>query len=195
MMQMDIYDLLYHLGITANYTGFFQTASAVRLCMEQPERLLLVTKWVYPDVAKRYKTNWKAVERNIRTVNGIVWEQNRPYLEELTGRGLPYKPGNAQLLAILVYSLLSQSPGSLAVHRLGETVTLPGEDHNMGVVDQAVNESGGETVISKHSVPLAELQIGSNDEAFPFIAVGDHLEKQLGGVLVEWNKANLVNDQ
>ena len=192
---MDIYDLLYHLGVTANYTGFFQTASAVRLCMKQPERLLLVTKWVYPDVARHYKTNWRAVERNIRTVNGLVWEQNRPYLEELAGRKLPHKPSNAQLLAILVYSLLAQSPGSLAVHRLGETLTLPGEDHNMGVVDQAVNESGGETVISKHSVPLAELQIGSNDEAFPFIAVGDHLEKQLGGVLVEWDKTNLVNDQ
>lgn len=194
-MQTEVYDLLYRLGITANYTGFFHTTFALQLCVEQPERLLLVTKWVYPDVAKRYKTNWKAVERNIRTVNGIVWEQNRPYLEELTGRGLPHKPSNAQLLAILVYSLLSQSPGSLAVHGLGETVAFTGEDHDMGVVDQAVNESGGETVISKHSVPLAELQIGGNDEAFPFIAVGDHLEKQLGGVLVEWNKTNLVNDQ
>lgn len=132
---MDSYGLLYSLGVTANYTGFFHTAFALQLCVEQPDRLLLVTKWVYPDVAKRYKTNWKAVERNIRTVNGIVWEQNRPYLEELTGRGLPHKPSNAQLLAILVYSLLSQSPGSLAVHRLGETVTLPGEDHDMGVVD------------------------------------------------------------
>ena len=113
---MDIYALLYRLGVTANYTGFFQTASAVRLCMEQPERLLLVTKWVYPDVARQYKTSWKAVERNIRTVNGLVWKQNRPFLEKLVGRELLSKPSNAQLLAILSYSLRSQSPGSLAVH-------------------------------------------------------------------------------
>ena len=181
---MDIYALLYRLGVTANYTGFFQTAFAVRLCMEQPERLLLVTKWVYPDVARQYKTNWKAVERNIRTVNGLVWEQNRPYLEELAGRKLPHKPSNAQLLAILVYRLLSQCAGSLAVHGLGETVALTGEDHDMGVVDQAVNEGGGEAVVPKDSIPLAELQIGGNDEAFPFIAVGDHLEKQLSSVLM-----------
>ena len=183
-MQTEVYDLLYHLGVTANYTGFFQTASAVQLCMEQPERLLLVTKWVYPDVARHYKTNWKAVERNIRTVNGVVWEQNRLYLEELAGRELPHKPSNAQLLAILVYSMLSQRTGSLAVHRLGEAVTLPGEDHDMGVVDQAVNEGGSEAVAPKDSIPLAELQIGGNDEAFPFIAVGDHLEKQLSSVLM-----------
>lgn len=174
---MDVYDLLYHLGVTANYTGFCQTALAVRLCMVQPERLLLVTKWVYPDVARQYKTNWRAVERNIRTVNGIVWEQNRLYLEELTGRELMSRPSNAQLLAVLSYSLLSQRAGSLVVHGLGEAITLPGEDHDMGVVDQAVNEGCGKAVVTKDGIPLAELQIGGNDEDFPFIAAGDHLKK------------------
>lgn len=192
---MDIYDLLYHLGVTANYTGFFQTASAVCLCVEQPERLLLVTKWVYPDVARQYKTNWKAVERNIRTINGIVWEKSRPFLEKLASRELLVKPSNAQLLAILAYSLLSQGAGPLAVHGLGETVTLPGEDHDMGVVDQTVNEGRSETVVPKDGIPLAELQVGGNDKAFSLVAVGDHLEKQLSGVLVEWNKTNFVNDQ
>ena len=192
---MDSYGLLYSLGVTANYTGFFQTAFAVQLCMKQPERLLLVTKWVYPDVARQYKTNWKAVERNIRTVNGLVWEQNRPYLEKLAGRELLYKPSNAQLLAILAYNLLSQSPGSLAMHGLGETVTLPGEDHDMGVVDQSVKEGCGKAVVPKDGIPLAELQVGGNDEALSFVAVGDHLEKQFGGILVEWDKANFVNDQ
>ena len=43
-----VYDLLYRLGITANYTGFFHSAYAVCLVLEQPERLLLVTKWLYP---------------------------------------------------------------------------------------------------------------------------------------------------
>ena len=143
----DIYALLHRLGVTANYTGFFQTALAVRLCMDQPERLLLVTKWVYPDVARRCKTNWKAVERNIRTVNGIVWEQSRPFLEKLASRELLSKPSNAQLLAILSYSLLSQRTGPLPVHGLGNAVTLPGEDYDMGAVDQSVNEGGSEAVV------------------------------------------------
>ena len=60
--------------------------------MEQPERLLLVTKWVYPEAARQYNTNWKAIERNIRTVNGIVWEQGRPFLEELASRELLSNP-------------------------------------------------------------------------------------------------------
>ena len=73
-----IYDLLYQLGVTANYTGFFHTAYAISLCAEQPDRLLLVTKWLYPEVARQYGTNWKAVERNIRTVSCIIWRENQP---------------------------------------------------------------------------------------------------------------------
>ena len=148
-LYRSIQDLLHRLGVTANYTGFFQTALAVHLCVEQPERLLLVTKWVYPDVARQYKTNWKAVERNIRTVNGLVWEQSHSYLEKLAGRELLSKPSNAQLLAILVHSLRSQCASPLAAHELGEPVTYTGEDHDMGVVDQAVNEGGGEAVVTK----------------------------------------------
>ena len=58
----DLYGLLNQLGVTANYAGFFHMACAVSLCIEQPDRLLQVTKRLYPDVAKQYGTNWKAVE-------------------------------------------------------------------------------------------------------------------------------------
>ncbi len=105
-----IYDLLYRLGVTANYTGFFHTAYAVSLCIGQPDRLLLVTKWLYPEVAKQYSTNWKAVERNIRMVGNIIWQENRPLLEKLAHRRLEQKPRNAQLLAILASSLDTSLP-------------------------------------------------------------------------------------
>ncbi|MCI8849277.1 MAG: sporulation protein [Oscillibacter sp.] len=101
----DIYDLLYRLGVTANYTGFFHTAYAVALCIEQPDRLLLVTKWLYPEVAKRYDTKWSAVERNIRTTCDIIWREKRSLLETLAQRPLLQKPRPAQLLAILASSM------------------------------------------------------------------------------------------
>ena len=56
-----ICDLLYQLGISANYKGFLHTAYAVSLCVEQQDRLLLVTKWLYPDVARKYGTNWNEI--------------------------------------------------------------------------------------------------------------------------------------
>ena len=101
----NIFDLLTQLGISANYTGFFQTACAVELCQADPERLLLVTKRVYPDVAKLCRTSCGAVERNIRTACGIAWKNNRLLLERLAHKPFPQKPFNAQFLAILLYSL------------------------------------------------------------------------------------------
>lgn len=167
-MLTEVYDLLYHLGVTANYTGFFHTAYAVSLCAEQPDRLLLVTKWLYPEVAKRYGINWKAVERNIRTVSCIIWREKRPLLEELAHRHLVEKPRNAQLLAILASSL---DPGPLAVHGLGEAIALTGEDNDVGVMDEPVNEGGSETVVTEDGVPLAELQVGGDDKAAALVTV------------------------
>lgn len=100
-----IYALLHQLGVTANYTGFYHTAYALKLCTEQSSNLLLVTKCLYPEVAKEYGTNWRAVERNIRTVCNIIWRENRPLLEQLAYRPLAKKPSAAQLLAILSESL------------------------------------------------------------------------------------------
>lgn len=101
-----IYELLYRLGATANYTGFFYAAYAVELALGDPQRLSLATKWLYPDVAKYYHTTWKAVERNIRTVIAIVWDKNRVLLEQLACGPLDEKPKTAQFLAILSASVL-----------------------------------------------------------------------------------------
>lgn len=102
--RAEIYDMLYNLGITAKYKGFYQTAYAIELCMEQPERLLSLTKRLYPEVAGRFGTNWKAVERNMRTVGSIIWQNRRLQLEKLAQAPLTEKPCTAKLLSILACS-------------------------------------------------------------------------------------------
>lgn len=69
-----------------------------------------MTKRLYPEVAKRYGTNWKAVERSIRTASCIMWRENRALLEELAGRGLEVQPQTAQLLAILAAGIKREGP-------------------------------------------------------------------------------------
>lgn len=96
-----IYDILYRLGFSADYTGFFYTSYAVWLSVRQPERLLLVTKWLYPDVARHYGTNWLTVERNIRTVASVAWGNNPRLLSELAGYTLTEKPTASQFISIL----------------------------------------------------------------------------------------------
>lgn len=98
---VHIYDLLRQLGVTANYTGFFHTSYAVYLAVQQQDRLLLVTKWLYPEVARHYRTTWQCVERNIRTVCEAAWVKNRSLLEQLAKCRLPNRPTPAAFLAIL----------------------------------------------------------------------------------------------
>lgn len=95
------------LGITANYVGFHHVAYAVSLTYRQPDSLLLVTKRLYPDVARQYHTKWQRVERNIRTVIAIAWTENRPLLEELAGYPLSRRPQPVQFLSILTSALHS----------------------------------------------------------------------------------------
>lgn len=101
-LSRKVYDILFMLGVTANYTGMSQAAYAILLCAEQPERLLLISKWVYPDVAVHCHTSQNAVERNLRTVGCVIWKENRSLLEKLACRALDHRPSTAQLLAILV---------------------------------------------------------------------------------------------
>lgn len=104
----EVYSLLNQIGITANYHGYFHTAWAVYLAAQQPERLSLVTKRLYPEVAKRCGTNWNCVERNIRTVAGVAWSNNRELLESWACHSLPRRPKASEFLAILATHLLSE---------------------------------------------------------------------------------------
>ena len=100
--------LMSRLGITANYTGYHHAAHAVMLSAQEPERLLLITKWIYPDVAKHYHTTWRGVERNIRTVCHLAWDKNRAELEHLAQHALPVRPSAGVFLAILATHVQSE---------------------------------------------------------------------------------------
>ena len=82
-----IYDLLYRLGVTATYTGFFHTS----------------------EVAKRYGTSWRCGERNIRSVSVVAWSRSRTVLEELARAPLNAAPGTSRFLAILTHTLSGNS--------------------------------------------------------------------------------------
>ena len=97
----EIYDLLYRLGLTAECNSFFHTAYAVYLARQQPERLLLATKWIYPAVARHYATTWMRVERSIRTTADVAWSANARLLERLARRSLHQSPRESTFIAIL----------------------------------------------------------------------------------------------
>lgn len=104
-MDMKIQQLLYTIGLTENYVGYQQMMIALEIAVQEAEALSLVTKRLYPETARRCGTNWKAVERNIRTALHCAWKNSRSTLEQLAGHSLDTMPKPAQFLAILVHGL------------------------------------------------------------------------------------------
>ena len=110
------YDLLRRLGGTANYKGFSYAAYAIALCAERPELLLLVTKDLYPAVAKQYQTTWKAVERDIRTLVAMIWAQNSAMLGRIAGSPLEKRPRSAKFIASTAADLQCSEMGKFFEH-------------------------------------------------------------------------------
>ena len=97
----DIHDLLFSLGVTSNYKGFFYISDATLLAILQPERLLFITKQIYPDVARKHFTTWSNVERDIRTVTMLVWDLCPDKLNHIANHKLKSRPSNSKFISLL----------------------------------------------------------------------------------------------
>lgn len=106
-MIANIHSLLHELGVTATYRGFSQTTRCVILAVEDMERLLLITKLLYNEVAKEYHTTFQGVERNIKTVVQVAWRRNRPLLEQLAQAPLTKEPTPSQFVEMLARQFLN----------------------------------------------------------------------------------------
>ena len=79
----------------------------------------------------------------------------------------------------------------MPAHGLPQTEALAAEDHDAAVVDQAVDEGGGQPAVAEHGIPLTEFEVGGDNETFLLIAVADDLEEELGSDPLRraWEKA------
>ena len=99
--HLSLKELLNRLGVTANYKGYHYVVLAVEHAVNNPESLILVTKLLYPAIAKGYQTRWQNAERNIRTAVDIAWTANAKFLEYIAQHSLPQKPKSSEFIAIL----------------------------------------------------------------------------------------------
>lgn len=109
-MRNEIYRLLRQMGMTENYVGFFYIVDAVCMAIEDPQRLCLVTKLIYLDVAKKNNTTPEAVERGIRLAISRMWKETPNTVARLSPVPLGKRPTNTKFLALL--TARAQNAGS-----------------------------------------------------------------------------------
>ncbi len=93
---------LRQLGAAQTYRGFDYTIDGALLILEDENRLKYVTKTLYPDIAQKHNTSWYCVERDIRTIVDVIWNNgDKEMLLCMSGENLEEKPNNAKFLKIL----------------------------------------------------------------------------------------------
>ena len=109
--------LMLDLGVPAHLKGYHYIRTAVLMAVDDMELVSSVTKLLYPDIAKEYKTTGQKVERAIRNAIEVSWQRgNMDAMERVfgfsahTGKG---RPTNSEYIARLADELQLHEEGLL----------------------------------------------------------------------------------
>ena len=95
---------------------------------------------------------------------------------------------------VLVCLVLGFDAGEAVDAAAAEPVAGAFEGEDVGVVDDAVDHGGGDGLVAEYCSPAGERQVGGQDERGVLVAGGDELEEQVGGVLLERQVSDFVDD-
>lgn len=101
-------DLLRKFNVTSKYKGYFQVIEATMMYVENSDKHLMITKEVYPAIAKKFKDDPRCIELNIRLVINRCWKNNQALLQSIANYPLPERPSNSEFLDMLAYYVSSQ---------------------------------------------------------------------------------------
>lgn len=108
----DTYDLetmvtefIHELGVPAHIKGYHYLRTAIMMVVKDMDLLNYITKELYPEIAKAYKTTSSRVERAIRHSIEVAWTRGKPQtMNDVfgytinTGKG---KPTNSEFIAMI----------------------------------------------------------------------------------------------
>jgi hypothetical protein len=83
----------------------------------------------------------------------------------------------------------------LGLLRFAEAIAVAGDLDEGGVVGETGDEADGARGVGKDGVPVAESEIGRQDDRLLVVALGDDLKEPVGGMGVVGEVAELVDAQ
>jgi len=108
-MENRITQIMRDVGVPAHIKGYQYMRDAVMLVIEDIELISSVTKRLYPELARRYKTTPSRVERAIRHAIEVAWTRGQvDTIHELFGYTINTKKGkptNSEFIAMIADKL------------------------------------------------------------------------------------------
>ena len=99
---LDAEGLLRGLGVTRKLVGFRYVAFMVEQVLDDPDRIQLITKRLYPDTGRRVSVNGKSVERSTRNLIQFCWKwTDHSFLGQIAGTTLRRAPTNSEFIDML----------------------------------------------------------------------------------------------
>ena len=108
----EVTNIIQNMGICANIKGYQYLREAIVLCYKDHEYIDVLTKGLYPEVAKKYKTTPSNVERGIRHAIEMAWKKRDKgvFKEYFSYTSMNSKrPSNGKFIANIVDSLHLQN--------------------------------------------------------------------------------------
>ena len=106
-LDLGIEAVLRSLRIDGTYKGYRYLVYGIRLVVQDPRRTELITKDVYPDIARTFKSTVFRVERNIRFAIASCWPYSNEALDQMAGYHLAKRPTNRQFIDIVAFFVRS----------------------------------------------------------------------------------------
>ncbi len=111
-LERCITSLLHEVGIPAHIKGYSYLRTAIAYSYNSQEYIGQVTKVLYPEIARRYKTTGSRVERAIRHAIEVAWSRgNIDTIDEIFGYTISAtkaKPTNSEFIAMIADHLQVQ---------------------------------------------------------------------------------------
>lgn len=108
-LEIDITNILLEIGIPAHIKGYQYIREGIMMSFNDRNMLQYITKFLYPSIAKKYKTTSSSVERTIRHAIEVAWSRgNMDVLEKIFGNTVcagKGKPTNSEFMALLTDKL------------------------------------------------------------------------------------------
>ena len=104
-LEALVTEYIHELGVPAHIKGYHYLRSAIIMVVKDMDLLNYITKELYPEIAKAYRTTSSRVERAIRHSIDVAWTRGKPQtMNEVfgytinTGKG---KPTNSEFIAMV----------------------------------------------------------------------------------------------
>ena len=108
-LQISITKTLHELGVPSHIKGYQYIREGISLVYQNPEIVGGITKELYPEIAKRYKTTVSRVERAIRHAIEVSWNRgNWQLMEDIFGHSVDIdkaKPTNSEFIVTIADKL------------------------------------------------------------------------------------------